>query len=47
MPLAGSDVAIELIAVCDKHKCPNVTRWFNELYLFRKQYNVYKEELMK
>ena len=47
MPIAGTEVAIELIAVCDKHKCPNVTRWFNKLYLFRKQYNVYKEELMK
>lgn len=47
MPIAGDRVASELVAVCDKIKCPNTNNWLNELYLFSQQYNVYREELKK
>lgn len=47
MPIAGSKVADELATQCNKQQCPNVTNWLNELYLFRQQYSIYKEELKK
>lgn len=47
MPVGGSKVANELDIVCNKQKCPNVINWLNELYLFRQQYLIYKEELKK
>lgn len=47
MPIAGTEVASELVIVCNKVKCPNTCNWLNELYLFRQQYNVYREELNK
>lgn len=47
MPVAGASVSKELETICSSVKCPNVTRWLNELYAFREQYNVYKTELIK
>jgi hypothetical protein len=47
MPIAGSKVAEELAANCNAVKCPNLTRWLNELYLFKVKYNIYRQELAK
>jgi len=47
MPIAGQKVADELSANCTETNCLNLTKWLNELYLFRQSYNVYKQELAK
>jgi len=47
MPLAGKAVAAELKEVCAPQKCKNLNEWLNELYLFRGQYNIYKQELVR
>ena len=45
MPLAGEMVALEIEQVCtDSHKCFHLNNWLNELYLFRKQYLIYKKK---
>ena len=47
MPIGGEEVANELANVCNEKKCSNITRWLNELYIFRQQYMIYKAELSK
>ena len=47
MPIAGSKVAEELTANCNAVKCPNLTKWLNELYAFRESYNIYRQELAR
>lgn len=45
MPIAGKGVAKELLEVCTQNKCPNINNWLNQLYLFRKKYEIYQDEL--
>lgn len=46
MPIAGEQVALEIEQVCtDSHKCFHLNNWLNELYLFKKQYIIYREKL--
>lgn len=47
MPLAGKAVAAELKEVCTANKCKNLNEWLNALYLFRGQYNIYRQQLAK
>lgn len=48
MPLAGSQVALELQSLCvDDKLCKNINDFLNKLYKFRLQYLIYKEELAK
>lgn len=43
LPIAGAPVANELELLCNKNSCIAINNWLNELYLFRKQYNLYRE----
>ena len=47
MPLAGNKVADELKSLCSLNKCHNLNNYFNEIYLFREQYLIYQEALLK
>jgi len=47
MPIAGKAVAVELKEVCAAGKCKNLNEWLNKLYLFRGQYNIYRQQLVK
>jgi len=45
LPIAGELVATELEVVCTKDKCRYLVDYFNKLYLFNVQYNIYRDEL--
>jgi len=47
MPIAGSNVGKEIVAVCDETKCKNIYEWIVKLHEFRVEYNVYRNELLK
>lgn len=47
MPIAGAKVAAELEKVCDQEKCVHLTDYFNRLYVFKQEYEIYKRELAK
>lgn len=43
MPVAGPKVADELEKLCEPwDSCYNLNNWLNELYLFKLQYEIYK-----
>jgi len=43
LPIAGTKVADELEQICVKeNQCIAINTWLNELYLFHKQYDIYK-----
>jgi len=42
MPLAGERVVNELELVCTEVECYNLNSWFNELAIFREEYEVVK-----
>lgn len=42
MPLAGERVVNELELVCTETECHNLNNWFNELAIFREEYEVVK-----
>ena len=41
MPIAGNAVASELEKVCKNNECTNLNEWFNELYIFKQEYEIY------
>jgi hypothetical protein len=43
IPIAGSKVAEELKEICPGNKCLHLNNWLNELYLFKQEYLIYKE----
>ena len=43
MPTAGKKVAAELDKVCDDQKCSNLHLWLRDLYLFKVEYEVIRE----
>ena len=43
LPIAGNEVAQELEKVCLEDRCENLNNYFNEMYIFSKIYNIYKE----
>lgn len=43
IPIAGKAVGDELNQVCNvggTNKCPNLTKWFNKIILFRTEYEI-------
>jgi len=48
MPPITKKVAEEIKLVCiPRQKCENFNNWLNELYAFKAEYSVFKEELSK
>lgn len=48
MPPITQKVAEEIKQVCiPRKKCENFNNWLNELYTFKTEYYIYKEELSK
>ena len=48
MPPITKKVAEEIRQVCiPRQKCENFNNWLNELYTFKTEYSIYKEELSK
>jgi hypothetical protein len=47
MPIAGEEVANELVEVCRGQTCPYLNNWLNELYLFKQEYTIYQGEYEK
>jgi len=48
MPPLTKKVAEEIKLVCiPRQKCENFNNWLNELYAFKAEYSVFKEELSK
>lgn len=47
IPIAGEKVGKEFIAVCNDVKCKEIYAWLVKLHDFRREYNIYREELAK
>jgi hypothetical protein len=47
MPLADLEVAAEIERVCLQEKCSHLNEWFNKLYTFEIQYEVYRKLLIR
>ena len=45
MPIAGEKVADELENICSNETCRILNQWLNQLYLFKQEYLIHKEEL--
>jgi hypothetical protein len=45
MPIAGPQVAGELEELCKNNSCNNLVNYFNQLYIFKIRYTIYKNEL--
>jgi len=44
MPKAGKEVASEVEALCQNGDCLHLNDWFNKLYFFRQEYEIYKND---
>lgn len=44
LPMPNNQALDEIEFLCDENNCVNFNTWLNELYLFKVEYNHYREE---